>query len=68
MSENWNEIGKKLFDATNAFKIDAVKKIVTKFQRNAQVLDWKNEKVDCKFALLYTNLISIMIYISIHLL
>ncbi len=48
MSENWNEIGRKLYDAADKQRIDAVKKIVTKSQRNSRVLDWKNEEVDCK--------------------
>jgi hypothetical protein len=46
MSENWNEIGKKLYDAANYLRIDAVKKIVTTFQRNPQVIDWKDEQVE----------------------
>ncbi len=45
MSENWEEIGKKLYDAARSLRIDAVKKIVTKFQRNPQVIDWKDEEV-----------------------
>ncbi len=46
MAENWKEIGKKLYDAANALRIDVVKKIVTKFQRNHEVLDWKDEEVE----------------------
>ena len=46
MSEDWKEIGKKLYDAVRSLRIDAVKKIVTKFQRNPQVIDWKDEQVE----------------------
>ncbi len=46
MSENWNELGKKLHDAANALQIDVVKNIVTKSQRNPQVIDWKDEQVE----------------------
>ncbi len=45
MSEKWDEPGNALSDAANKKRIDAFKKILTKAQRNRQVLDWKNEEV-----------------------
>ncbi len=46
MSEKWEEIGKKLYDAARSLQIDAVKKILKKSQRNPQVIDWKDEQVE----------------------
>ncbi len=45
MSKEWNELGKKLYIAAGIQSIDTVKKIISKSHRNAQVIDWKNEKV-----------------------